>query len=407
MFEQLWKKFASNDIALATALEAHGVRCRRRDFDIIASLIKAGDTEKAQNLLSEILVSMPVWDFLTITTTARLIAELLFSAGQFQSAAEFAERGLEWDPTHPELLALLCKCYATIDPGKAQMYYSYLKNIGYSDMLLEGYTPQESSKTTKEYSVTIDSFKKVSTESLLNLMVYQSASLLRRPLYETIDVLRAHALACIGTGNLPMAIVSLKLAMFRIKDPLYISGLNPGVIQIRAKWLRTLEQFVALSIENDSKAKAFTSRYRCTEKLFDRRHAVEDMVSAKNTAGLFSFVMDPAPEISFLACQYMIELGEEKKVRDYVNNAVITEQTYKEMYGELRPHLVQRMMSAPLPVVKAASDVKAGEGDVAEDVPAKKVVRRKMVAKGAVVDDDDDDTASAPKRTVRKKKVDA
>jgi len=337
-----------------------------------------------------------------------MISELFFIKGQFENAAIFAERGLEWDPSHPELIALLCKSYVSVNPEKSLSYYGYFKNSGYSDTLLSGYTPPESSKPVNDYSFSIESIRKISIDTLLKFVVYQAAALHRRPLFETIDSLRNHALACISAGNLAMAQVALKLALFRTKDPLYISGLNPVMIQVKAKWIRALEQFVANAIEKDIKAKALTSSFHITERLFDRRHAVEDLMSAKNSAGLFNFVMDPVVEISFLACQYLIELGDEKKVRDYVLNAFATEQKYKEMYGELKPYQIVRSMSSASVINAVIADSKKGNTDVdgnssEEPVSMKKIVRKKMVTKDD--DPDDEPVKAAAKKPGRKKKV--
>jgi tetratricopeptide (TPR) repeat protein len=408
MFEQLWKKFCSNDISIGTALDAHGVRCRRRDFDIISSQIKAGNTDKAQDVLIEMMLSTPVWDPLTVISASKMIAELFLAMGKFESAVEFAEKGLEWDPANPELLLIICKCTAKYDTDKCHGYFNFLKTCGYNESFFDGFIPPETSKNPKEYSITADSFKVYTTDDVLKLMVYQAASLVRRPLFETIDTLRAHALACIGAGNLNLALVALTLALFRNKDPLYLSGLNPVVIQMKNKWLRCLEQYVLTAIEKDAKTKQFYTAHKFTERLVDRRHAVEDLNSAGNKAGLFFMVMDPAPEISFLACQYLIELGDEKQVRTYISDAVMTELKYKEMYGELRPQLLQRIMKNPGVVPSSVSSQVNPDASLAEtasdsDAPVKKIVRKKAVSK--IEEEEEDEPKPAKKKPGRKKKV--
>src|SRR5512133_850406 len=132
MFEQLWKKFCNNDISVSAALDAHGVRCKRRDFDIIPSLIKAGDTEKAQDVLIEMMLSTPVWDPLTVINASKMIAELFLATGKFESAVAFAEQGLEWDPANPELLLIICKSTAKYDIDKCHGYFNFLKACGYN-----------------------------------------------------------------------------------------------------------------------------------------------------------------------------------------------------------------------------------------------------------------------------------
>ena len=408
MFEQLWKKFSSNDISISVALDAHVVRCKRRDFDIIPSLIKAGNTEKAQDVLIEMMLSTPVWDSLTAISVSKMIAELFLATGKFESAVEFAEKGLVWDPANPELLLIICKSTATYDIDKCCGYFNFLKACGYNESFFDGFMPPEVSKKPKEYIITTDSFKVYTPDDVLKLMVYQTTSLVRRPLFETIDTLRAHALACIGAGNLNLALVALKLAIFRNKDPLYLSGLNPVIIQMKNKWLRCLEQYVLVMIEKDAKTKLLYSAHKFTEKLVDRRHAVEDLNSAGNKAGLFLMVMDPAPEISFLACQYLIELGDEKQVRTYISDAVMTELKYKEMYGELRPQLLQRIMKNPGVVPSAAPSVVNPDAPLAEaapdpDAPVKKIVRKKAASK--IEEDEEDEPKPAKKKPGRKKKV--
>lgn len=410
MIEQVWEKSIAADISVSAALDAHTTRCRRRDFEIVSAMLKTGDTQKAQELLCEVISAAPSWDYLTVTTVAKLISESFLISGQFDNAIKYAERGLEWDPTHPELIALLCKSYATVNPEKSLYYYGFFKSAGFSESLLDGYTVPGSSKTAKEYTITIESFRKISADTMFRFMVYQAAALHRRPLFETIDSLRNHALACISSGNLVMAQVALRLALFRTKDPLYISGLNPVMIQIKAKWIRALDQFVTSAIEKDSKAKGLISSFRISEKLFDRRHAVEDLMSAKNSAGLFNFVMDPAAEISFLACQYLVDLGDEKKVREYVLSAFSTEQKYKEMYGEFKPYTIVRTMSSASIIDAVIADTKKSgsgstESDSLEDgVPGRKIVRKKLVMKDSDPDDLPEDKP-APKKPGRKKKV--
>jgi hypothetical protein len=408
MFEQLWKKFCSNDISITTALDAHAVRCRRRDFDIIPSLIKAGDIEKAQDVLIEMMLSTPVWDPLTVISASKMIAELFLLTEKFESAVAFAEKGLEWDPANPELLLIICKSTAKYDIDKCHGYFNFLKTCGYNENFFDGFMPPEMSKKPKDYVISADSFKVYASDDVLKLMVYQAASLVRRPLFETIDTLRAHALACIGAGNLNLALVALKLALFRNKDPLYLSGLNPVVIQMKSKWLRCLEQYVIAAIEKDAKTKQFNTAHKFTEKLVDRRHAVEDLNSTGNKAGLFLMVMDPAPEISFLACQYLIELGDEKQVRTYISDAVMTELKYKEMYGELRPQLLQRNMKNPGQVPSAAPLQVSPDASIAEtaqdsDAPVKKIVRKKAASK--IEEEEEDEPKPAKKKPGRKKKV--
>lgn len=408
MFEQLWKKFCSNDISISAALDAHGVRCRRRDFDIIPSMIKAGEIEKAQDVLIEMMLSTPVWDPLTVISASKMIAELFLATGKFESAVEFAEKGLQWDPANPELLLIICKSTAKFDIDKCHGYFNFLKTCGYNESFFDGFMPPETSKKPNEYVIAADSFKVYTTDDVLRLMVYLAASLVRRPLFETIDALRAHALACIGAGNLNLALVTLKLALFRNKDPLYLSGLNPVIIQMKSKWLRCLEQYVLAAIEKDAKTKQLNTAHKFTEKLVDRRHAVEDLNSSGNKAGLFLMVMDPAPEISFLACQYLIELGDEKQIRTYISDAVMTELKYKEMYGELRPQLLQRIMKNPGVVPSAAPSIVNPDASLAEtvpdaDAPVKKIVRKKAASK--IEEEEEDEPKPAKKKPGRKKKV--
>jgi tetratricopeptide (TPR) repeat protein len=415
-FEQLWNNFLTSDISVSASLEANSNRIKRRDLETITSLIKSGDREKAQAILMEVVSSTPVWNPLGVTTALKKVAEFFYSAGQYENAALFAERGLKWDPAHPELIALLCKSYLTLNPERSLSYYTYLKEIGYPESLLEGYTPPSEQITVKPYSFGLDGFYKINNENLFNLMVFQAAAYHRRPLFESIDSLRSHALCCIAGGHLNMALVAIRLTLFRLKDPLYISGLNPLVIQIKNKWAKALEQLVCTSLESDNKAKSLLGGFRITERLYDRKQVIEDLMNAKNTQGLFCFVMDPVSEISFLACQYLIEAGEEKKIKEYLNTAVMVEQNYKEIYGDLKLHLLLRLVSStggPAKIVSIASSKEASSFETSNDTDLfgdsgseltttiKKVVRKK--AKGKDDNEDDDDDENAKKKSVTKK----
>jgi hypothetical protein len=414
-FEQLWNNFLTSDISVSASLEANSNRIKRRDIETITSLIKSGDREKAQPILMDVVSSTPVWNPLGVTTALKKVAEYFYSAGQYEDAALFAERGLKWDPAHPELIALLCKCYVTLNPERSLFYYGYLKEIGYHESLLEGYTPPSEQLAVKPYSFGLDAFYKVNNESMFNLMVFQAAAFHRRPLFESIDSLRSHALCCIAGGHLNMALVAIRLTLFRLKDPLYISGLNPLVIQIKNKWAKALEQLICTSLESDNKAKSLLGGFRITERLYDRRQAIEDLMSAKNMQGLFCFVMDPVSEISFLACQYLIEAGEEKKIKEYLSTAVATEQNYKEIYGDLKLHLLLRLVSSPGGTPKTVSIASSKETDPIEKpndsdlfgdssseltTTIKKVVRKK--AKGKDDDEDDDDDIAKRKNLAKK-----
>jgi hypothetical protein len=268
----------------------------------------------------------------------------------------------------------------------------------------------------KPYSFGLDGFYKINNENLFNLMVFQAAAYHRRPLFESIDSLRSHALCCIAGGHLNMALVAIRLTLFRLKDPLYISGLNPLVIQIKNKWAKALEQLVCTSLESDNKAKSLLGGFRITERLYDRKQVIEDLMNAKNTQGLFCFVMDPVSEISFLACQYLIEAGDEKKIKEYLNTAVMVEQNYKEIYGDLKLHLLLRLVSStggPAKIVSIASSKEASSFETSNDTDLfgdsgseltttiKKVVRKK--AKGKDDNEDDDDDENAKKKSVTKK----
>jgi hypothetical protein len=119
-------------------------------------------------------------------------------------------------------------------------------------------------------------------------------------------------------------------------------------------------------------------------------------------------VMDPAPEISLLSCQYLIELGDEKLVRDYISDAVMTEMKYKEMYGELRPQLLQRIMKNPGVVPQMAPSQVNPDASLAEtapdaNAPVKKIVRKKAASK--IEEEEEDEPKPAKKKPGRKKKV--
>jgi hypothetical protein len=415
-FEQLWNNFLTSDISVSASLEANSNRIKRRDLETITSLIKSGDREKAQTILIDVVSTTPVWNPLGVTTVFKKVAEFFYSAGQFEDAVLFAERGLQWDPAHPELIALLCRSYLTLNPERSLFYYGYIKEIGYPESLLEGYAPPSEPIPAKSYSFGLGGFYKSNNENLFNLMVFQAAAFHRRPLFESIDALRSHALCCIAGGHLNMALVAIRLTLFRLKDPLYISGLNPLVIQIKNKWAKALEQLICSSLDSDSKAKSLLGGFRITERLYDRKQVIEDLMSAKNMQGLFCFVMDPVSEISFLACQYLIEAGEEKKIKEYLTTAVTTEQSYKEIYGDLKLHLLLRLLSSTGGSAKTAASPKEntllekrtdsdlfGESGTEQTATLKKVVRKK--AKGKDDEEEDDDMAASKKKSVVKKVI--
>ena len=414
-FEQLWNKFLTSDISVSASLEANSNRIKRRDLETITSLIKSGDREKAQALLIEVVESTPVWNPLAVTTALKKVAEFFYASGEFEDAVLFAERGLQWDPAHPELIALLCKSNISLNPERSLFYYGYLKQNGYHESLLDGYAPAAEKTEVEPYSFGLDAFYKVKNDSLFDLMVFQAAAFHRRPLFESIDALRSHALSCIAGGHLYMALVAIRLTIFRLKDPLYISGLNPLVIQMKNKWAKALEQLICSSLDSDSKARSLLGSFRITERLYDRKQVVEDLMNAKNVQGIFCFVMDPVSEISFLACQYLIELGEEKKIKDYLSTAVTTELKYKEIYGDLKLHLLLRLVSSSGNSGKAAPFASVNDsasfgkksdtdlfGESGSELVAtmKKVVRKKAKGKD---DDDFDDDSSVKKKSVAKK----
>lgn len=391
MLEQAWGKFLSQDISVSTSIETNSNRIKRRDIDTLTSLIVKGDKERAKDLLLELLLSTPTWNPLAVTTMLQKTAEYLNSCGQYEDAVSFAERGLQWDPAHPELIALLCKINAPINPQRSLYYYNFFKESGYSDCLLGDYTVPDESNLENYYSPKFDMFQVMSNESLFRLMVYQAAAFYRRPLFESIDALRTHALACLAGGYLHIARVALRLVLFRLKDPLYISGLNPNSIQIRTKWVRVMEKMVSEGIESGNKSKQDLQGIQITERLCDRKNAIEELMIKKNTQDLFCFVMDPVPEISFHACQYLIEAGEEQMVSEYIANASRVAMENKDVYGEIKPQLMMRLLKDSNSISKSESlkesqVIEKSLKNVEETAPeeaavVKKIVRRKITPK--------------------------
>jgi len=409
-FEQLWDKFISQDISVSASIETNNTRLKRRDIETLTALIQAGDREKSQELLTELFLSTPVWNPLAVTTLLQKTAEYFYSIGQYADAILFAERGLQWDPVHPELIALLCKSNVSLNPERSLYYLGFIRDAGYHESLLSGYTPPENVQSEKSYVPESGTLSKINNDQLFKFLVYQAAALHRRPLFETIDALRSHSLACMAGGHLQMALVAIRLSLFRLKDPLYISGLNPVVIQIKSKWARIIESLICNLLDSDVKAKALLGNIRISERLYDRKNAIEDLVSAKNLQGLFCFVMDPVPEISFLACQYLIEFGQEKPLVNYVTSASQLALDNKEVYGDLKPHLLLRSMKTAVnisPKISASNDGLVQNNSMnsnelaTETTIVKKIVRKKIGAKDA----EPEDLAPVKKKTVVKKVV--
>ncbi len=397
LFEQVWEKFLSQDISVSTSIETNNNRIKRRDIDTLTTLILKGDKDKAKDLLVELFLSTPTWNPLAVTTMLQKTAEYLNSCGQYEDAILFAERGLQWDPAHPELIALLCRINHTVDPQRSLYYYNFFKETGYSDSLLSDYTASGESNSENCYHPKFDPLHAMSNESLFRLMVYQAAAFCRRPLFESIDSLRTHALACLAGGCLHMARVALRLVLFRLKDPLYISGLNPSSIQIKTKWVRVIEKMVSEGIESENKSKNNLQEMQITERLCDRKNVIEELMIKKNTQGLFCFVMDPVPEISFHACQYLIEAGEEQMVAQYIAVASRVAMENKDVYGEMKPQLMMRLLKDPDSISISESPKQSQtketrlknveETEPEEVAVVKKIVRRKIASKEKEIPD--------------------
>lgn len=399
MFEQLWDKFTSLKISVNDAIEINNNRVKKRDVENLSAFIISGNKENAQELLIELFHSTPKWNPLAVTTLLQKAAEFFYSFGQYEDAAIFAERGLQWDPANPELIALICKSNSSLNPERSLHYLGFIKDTAFNESLLAGYVTPESAQSIKSYKPEINKLSKMTDDHLFNLMVFQAAALHRRPLFESIDALRSHALACIAGGHLHVALVAVRLALFRLKDPLYISGLNPIVIQIKSKWSRVIESLILNAIDSDSKVKSLLGNTTISERLYDRQNAIEELNCAHNLKGLFCFVMDPVPEISFLACQYLLESGEEKLIANYLISASQVAIDNKEIYGDLKPHQLLRLMKTTVNITPKENASKKNvisenlqqentisiltSEDQTEETPAavKKIVRRKLVTK--------------------------
>ncbi len=399
MFEQLWNKFTSQNISVSDAIETNNNRVKKRDVENLSALIIAGNKESAQELLIELFLSTPKWNPLAVTTLLQKAAEFFYSFGQYEDAVIFAELGLQWDPAHPELIALLCKSNVSLNPERSLHYSGFIKDTAFNESLLAGFTPPENIQSVKTYIPGFNNLSKMTDDHLFNLMTFQAAALHRRPLFESIDALRSHALGCIAGGYLHMALIAVRLALFRLKDPLYISGLNPVVIQNKSKWARVIESLILNAIDSDSKVKSLLGNSKISERLYDRQNAIEELNRAHNLEGLFSFVMDPVPEISFLACQYLLESGEEKSIVNYLVSASQLSMDNKEIYGDLKPHQLLRLMKTAVTITPKENASKMNEicentqqkksipiitsEEPAEETStaAKKIVRRKLVTK--------------------------
>lgn len=251
----------------------------------------------------------PRWHATSVQRVLGVLADDLLHLGRDEEAARFAERGLAWDPTNPELLVTLGVALARTGASeRASAIATYLESSGYPESLRQPLVAAPGVRPASDAPYVPDLGR---IERLTEEQWFRFASANRHNLFVPEEERqRAHAFACLQRGRLDYAVFGLRVAAR------YLDEKPRAAAETSRAWSKAAEESIG-HLEGGAEARARVTSGAAgpfAEHPHERVEFVEARAEAGDASELPAMLFDLDAHVVLHAARALAKLG----VRDHL-----------------------------------------------------------------------------------------